>query len=70
MRECETGVVLVYCATRRAVEEVATCLGRSDASVGITTPGYPMKTGGWSMTGFARGAPHFGGNECVWNGDR
>ena len=34
VRECETGVVLVYCATRRAVEEVATCLGRSDASVG------------------------------------
>ncbi len=34
VRECETGTVLVYCATRRAVEEVATCLGRSDSSVG------------------------------------
>ena len=33
-RECETGSVLVYCATRRAVEEVATCLGRSDSCVG------------------------------------
>lgn len=34
VRECETGTILVYCATRRAVEEVATCLGRSDSSVG------------------------------------
>ncbi|HAP39688.1 MAG TPA: DNA helicase RecQ [Nitrospira sp.] len=34
VRECETGTILVYCATRRAVEEVATCLGRSDLSVG------------------------------------
>ncbi|CAE6717931.1 MAG: ATP-dependent DNA helicase RecQ [Nitrospira sp.] len=34
VREYETGTILVYCATRRAVEEVATCLGRSDPSVG------------------------------------
>ena len=34
VRECERGTILVYCATRRAVEEVATCLGRSDSSVG------------------------------------
>ncbi|MBA5871923.1 MAG: RecQ family ATP-dependent DNA helicase [Nitrospira sp. CR2.1] len=34
VRECETGTILVYCATRRAVEEVATCLGRSGSSVG------------------------------------
>ncbi|HRA96194.1 MAG TPA: ATP-dependent DNA helicase RecQ [Nitrospira sp.] len=34
VREYETGTILVYCATRRAVEEVAACLGQSYSSVG------------------------------------
>ncbi|MCE3222486.1 MAG: recQ [Nitrospira sp.] len=34
LRGFETGTVLVYCATRRAVEEVATWLGQSYPSVG------------------------------------
>lgn len=34
VRECHSGTVLIYCATRRAVEEVAACLGRSNTSVG------------------------------------
>lgn len=34
VREYVTGTILVYCATRRAVEEVAACLGQSQSSVG------------------------------------
>ncbi|MCS6319536.1 MAG: ATP-dependent DNA helicase RecQ [Nitrospira sp.] len=34
VREYETGTLLVYCATRRVVEEVAACLGQSYSSVG------------------------------------
>lgn len=34
VRDYETGTVLVYCATRRAVEEVAAWLGQSHSSVG------------------------------------
>jgi len=34
VREYETGTILIYCATRRAVEEVAACLGQSQSSVG------------------------------------
>ncbi len=34
VREYPTGTVLIYCATRRAVEEVAACLGRTNPSVG------------------------------------
>ncbi|HNP42050.1 MAG TPA: ATP-dependent DNA helicase RecQ, partial [Nitrospira sp.] len=34
VREYPTGTLLIYCATRRAVEEVAACLGRSNSSVG------------------------------------
>lgn len=34
VREYDTGTILVYCATRRAVEEVAAYLGQSHASVG------------------------------------
>ena len=34
VRETEKGTILVYCATRRAVEEVAEWLGRSHQSVG------------------------------------
>lgn len=34
VRETEKGTILVYCATRRAVEEVAAWLGQSHASVG------------------------------------
>lgn len=34
VREQQAGTLLVYCATRRAVEDVATCLGRSNSSVG------------------------------------
>ncbi|MBS0171735.1 MAG: ATP-dependent DNA helicase RecQ [Nitrospira sp.] len=34
VREYPTGTLLIYCATRRAVEDVATCLGRSNSSVG------------------------------------
>ncbi len=34
LREHETGTILVYCATRRAVEEVATRLQQSHSSVG------------------------------------
>lgn len=34
VRETETGTILVYCATRRAVEEVAAWLGQSYPSVG------------------------------------
>lgn len=35
VRETEKGTVLVYCATRRAVEEVAAWLGREHPSVGF-----------------------------------
>lgn len=34
VRGCETGTILIYCATRRAVEEVASWLGQSHQSVG------------------------------------
>jgi ATP-dependent DNA helicase RecQ len=34
VRDCDKGTILVYCATRRAVEEVAACLGQSQSSVG------------------------------------
>ena len=34
VRDTETGTILVYCATRRAVEEVAEWLGQSHQSVG------------------------------------
>jgi ATP-dependent DNA helicase RecQ len=34
VRDCETGTILIYCATRRAVEEVADRLGESYESVG------------------------------------
>lgn len=34
VREYPTGTLLIYCATRRAVEEVAACLSRSHSSVG------------------------------------
>ncbi len=34
VRETEKGTILVYCATRRVVEEVATWLGQSQPSVG------------------------------------
>jgi ATP-dependent DNA helicase RecQ len=34
VRETERGTILVYCATRRAVEEVAECLGQTYQSVG------------------------------------
>ncbi|MEC4890613.1 MAG: ATP-dependent DNA helicase RecQ [Nitrospira sp.] len=34
VRACETGTILVYCATRRTVEEVASWLGQSQPSVG------------------------------------
>ena len=34
MRDYDKGTILIYCATRRAVEEVAACLGRSYSSVG------------------------------------
>jgi ATP-dependent DNA helicase RecQ len=34
VRDYPTGALLIYCATRRAVEEVAACLGRSNSSVG------------------------------------
>ena len=34
VRDYETGTILVYCATRRAVEEVAAWLGQSHPSVG------------------------------------
>ncbi len=33
IRNCESGTVLIYCATRRAVEEVAGFLGQSHSSV-------------------------------------
>jgi ATP-dependent DNA helicase RecQ len=34
VRDYPAGTLLIYCATRRAVEEVAACLGRSNSSVG------------------------------------
>ena len=34
VRDYEAGTILVYCATRRAVEEVAACLGQSHSFVG------------------------------------
>ncbi|MCW5800131.1 MAG: RecQ family ATP-dependent DNA helicase [Nitrospira sp.] len=34
VRESPTGTLLIYCATRRAVEEVAACLRRANAAVG------------------------------------
>lgn len=34
MRDYDKGTILIYCATRRAVEEVAACLGRANSSVG------------------------------------
>jgi ATP-dependent DNA helicase RecQ len=34
VRETDKGTILIYCATRRAVEEVAECLGQSYQSVG------------------------------------
>lgn len=34
VREYPTGTLLIYCATRRAVEEVAACLHRTNSSVG------------------------------------
>ncbi len=34
VREYPTGTLLIYCATRRAVEEVAACLQRTNPSVG------------------------------------
>ena len=34
VRDYESGTILIYCATRRAVEEVAACLGCSYSSVG------------------------------------
>ena len=34
VRDYEAGTILIYCATRRAVEEVAACLGRTHSSVG------------------------------------
>jgi ATP-dependent DNA helicase RecQ len=41
VRETDKGTILVYCATRRAVEEVAACLEQSHQSVGYYHAGLP-----------------------------
>ena len=58
VRACETGTILVYCATRRTVEEVASWLGQSQPSVGYYHAGLSDDERRLVHDDFRRGVLH------------
>ena len=71
MRDTEKGTILVYCATRRAVEEVAEWLGQSHQSVGYYHAGLSDEERRLVHDDFRRGTVRIlARDECLRHGHR